>query len=392
MSDTLNLSDNVELLYITSSVLIVLFILLTSQYFYEHENPIGTYTMKKNTIIINTPKGLASVDNTLLVSELKKIRDFINETQELANIKDQELNHTLNNSLLDLATFLQKNGISDKSLYIDPITKNLELSIYPEFSVSNEKWKTILEFEDVERKVKAGTTDKLRYLVNNIGLISQIIQEEGYNMDTIDIRTLYELIDKIISRSQHKELIKKKVELLEMPRMGLFLDVHVAVDNNEINTMDYKEAAYIEPFEANRILATNRIRKSKTTARVYSDVLNKDVVQLVGDLKGDNGFEGLAQYDVLSDRTPGSIIQQLEKIKDAPSRYYTTNTNACLNHSYDDNDLVKNCVSKDMILKSALDGRPSKLLDCLGQCDDPINAARFYNKITRSNYAVSDNY
>jgi hypothetical protein len=390
MSDTYNLSDNVEFLYILSSVIIVLVILLLSQYFFKHDNhPKGNYKMKKNTVVLNTPKGLIPVDNNVLIGEFKNIRDFINETQGLADVKNVELNNTLDHTIGNLAEFLQKNGIRDKDLVVDPITKNLSLSIHPEFSVSNEKWKTILEHEDNERKILAGSRDKIRYLINVINLIVQLLEEEGHNMNNIDLSSLYELINKIISRSQHKGLIKKKVELKQMPRMGLFLDAYKAVDYDEINTMDYKEAMYIEPFAVNKINANNRIKKNKTTRRIYSSVLDKDAVQLIGDLKGNNNFEGLAQFDIMVDRTPGSIIQELEKIPDAPSRFYTTNVNSCLGNSYDDNDLAKNCVSEDLKLRDALDGRPSKLLDCLSQCDDPINSARFYNTITRSNYTVS---
>jgi len=390
MSDTYNLSDNVEILYIVSSVVIVLVILLCSQYFFKHDNhPKGNYKMKKNTVVLHTPKGLVSVDNNVLIGEFKNIRDFINETHGLADVKNVELNNTLDQTISNLAEFLQKNGIRDKDLVVDPITKNLSLSIHPEFSVGNEKWKTILEHEDTERKILAGPRDKIRYLINVINLIVQLLEEEGRNMNNIDLSSLYELINKIISRSQHKGLIKKKIELMKMPRMGLFLDAYKAVDYDEINTMDYKEAMYIEPFKVNKIKAKNRIKKNKTTRRVFSSVLDKDTVQLIGDLKGNNNLEGLAQFDIMVDRTPGSIIQELEKIPDAPSRFYTTNVNSCLGHSYDDNDLVKNCVSEDLKLKDALDGRPSKLLDCLGQCDDPINSARFYNTITRSNYMES---
>lgn len=393
MSDTYNLSDNVEILYLVSSVVIVLVILLLSQYFFEHVNhPKGEYRMKKNTVVLNTPKGLVSVDNDVLIGEFKKIRDFISETHELADVKNVELGNTLDRSIVNLAEFLQKNGISDKSLVVNPITKNLELSIHPELSVSNAKWKTILEHEDAERKILAEPRDKILYLIKVINLIVQLLEEEGYNMNNVDLSSLYELINKIISRSQHKGLIKKKVLLLQMPRMGLFLDAYKAVDYDEINTMDYREALYIEPFAVNRIKAKNRMKKNKTTKRIQSDVLDKDTVQLIGDLKGDNSFEGLAQFDVMVDKTPGSIIQELEKIPDAPSRYYTTNVNSCLGNSYDDTDLVKNCTSEDLKLRDALDGRPSKLLDCLGQCDDPINSARFYNTITRSNYTLSENY
>lgn len=93
----------------------------------------------------------------------------------------------------------------------------------------------------------------------------------------------------------------------------------------------------------------------------------------------DNTFEGLAEKDILGYKPPGHLIAQLHDKDD----YYTVNVNSCLGKTATDSVLVSECVAEDMKGIDALNGDASGLLNCNGDCYDPVNYLRFYSKFPK---------
>jgi hypothetical protein len=111
----------------------------------------------------------------------------------------------------------------------------------------------------------------------------------------------------------------------------------------------------------------------------YSEVMEDITI-------GGRSLEGTTERDINGYKQPGAILSQF-KTGDI-SDMYTVNVGACGGKTVPDSELIKECVGPTMDLLDALNGDPTKMLGCIGDCTDDANYKKWFNNMGSSSAAM----
>jgi hypothetical protein len=396
-----------EYLYIGSGVIIVLLLLLLAQSYIRRNkrntNPHGRYE-----IMVDTPKGLIKSNNEQTTLELEIIRDKLLNTKHLATDRCNKLTYLISESMKNLVNFIQENpkmnseALCKLELRSSIVNQIMENTIEPGLEWESE-YKTLLDWEETERRMVSNTSDRLTFLVKNLDIVIAMMRSDvcdygRINLMTLnknsclknDISTRYDETTRrytVPMRPTNEKLFANIVPTYsrentnrEAPNREAFASVNdtsfgdigskTPINSRQINsnlTAAYEEVyGNRELLKKRSALALNELEINDNVNN-YSEligqvsVLNRasnDWFNKAGSTLMDNSLEGQSERDILGYRPPGHIISQLYD----PSDHYTINVNSCMGKTVPDEILSAQCTQYDIRPMMALQGEAGGMI------------------------------
>ena len=389
-------------LYVGSSIVIILLLFLIVQAYYNDEKLIKDIN-KNYAVLVKTPKGLVRSDNESVAQELEYVKHLLISNHAGAQTSCVNLIPKINTAMKNLAKFIKDNPDNAKSLCnlelkAEVVNQYLADSITPESRDWRSNYKSLLDWEHYERDLPSNPVEKLNFLIKNIDVAVKLLRFNVCNNGQIDLETLHNILLDLneqicISGSMYTPDggqitygYDPYTKYNRPPPLPLFIQTQSTLEpfeNKETEVrslppkgsfgkLNIKKEKFIIPYVPSELESDDRLVPTNDFSGVTKEI---DVA--------DQSFEGSVERDILGYKPPGHIISQLYD----PTDHYTVNVNACGGKIVSDENLIRECVSKDIKLIDALRGDSSKMLDCIGNCDEEPNYYRWYSKL---NNAIQD--
>lgn len=390
MTDTKSLKTT--FLYVGASLAILLIILLIIQMCRKNQK-INREFNKRYNVIVKTPKGLVRADNESVANELEIVKDHLYKNAAGAQENCEDLTPQINRAMKNLAIFIKDNpadnteALCSLELKADIVNQYMQDSIVPDQRDWATSYKTLLDWEEYERDLPKHPMERLKYLINNLDIIIKLLRFDLCNNGHIDLEEL------------HKILLTMNVQICKTGSMYAPDGQQIVYGEDPYSRYNrppplplfIKDQYSLEPFDSHAV-RPRALPKRGSFAKINNSLhrppslfLSTDRLVPTNDFSGigetitigDNSFEGDVERDILGYKPPGQIISQLHDSSD----HYTVNVNACGGKTVPDDELIKQCVSRETPLFNALAGDATQMLGCIGDCDKEPNYFNWYNKM-----------
>lgn len=381
-------------LYVVSVFVVVLILLLAAQL----TRPVP-YNPRKYSVVVDTPRGLISMDSNQIADELQDIRQQLVDNRSGAH-QCKQITVLIDDAMRNLTRFVNQNprlsnrALCQLELRADVVHQFMSRSINPDPVDWENEYKQILEWEAYEEKLSHDPKERLVYLIKNIDICIAMLRGKVCDHGKINLTQLYYIL-----RALQDEVCRKGSLYIEYDQNGaeyttekpsapfsqtaIFVEAmgnDLVLDNSRENPI--MEAAPRDAF-ANVSFGeydvtdapivqepSDTIRKHNTSDSCFERdtqiaVQNRSTSyykHMRGSTLLDRTVEGSVERDILQ-RTPTGYTVSSQSPRNNRGDVLST----CLGKTPADADLWTQCVSPDISLRRALQGDSSQMISHLDE-------------------------
>ena len=360
-------------LYFGSTVAIILIILTMLQlyHFGKNNNAVSDIAARHMRYYNKSPGEIAY--------DLEEIRDLLLKSSRGINHRD-DLRADIDSAIESLAAFINENPKLNSTTLCSIEMKNnlinteMDNSITYDDNAYAKSYNHILEFDEEERNMHDDPREHLKFLIKNINIAINLLKGSVCNNGYLNInklkQILYKLNDQIVSTgSMHykgKSIVYNKdpyTRYDKPPSVPLFASI----------------TSTSEPFDSRPTMLRSQYTEGMTQLQSTDRIAftNDYTAPHAPYMPGDGSFEGTVEQDINSGRPFGQMINRTSD----PSHYYTVRSGSCGGTTPSDDQFLTQCLGKDIQLEQALNGNPSSMLDCIGDCTSEPNYFRWYKQL-----------